>query len=133
VHDDIVISSTHDMTWRNLDPLDHGIPRLLYNSFHILATMDLSDSMVFLTGYPCRMCLGALMFANIRIVYYSASIQTQIEAGFREKVDFCNKSEISRRINLIQLAPEKGNNVIQTWCNTPKPPPIIGNYLRSAQ
>ena len=39
---------------------------------------------LYATGYPCPMCLSAIMWANIKKVYYGTNLKDAEEIGFRD-------------------------------------------------
>ena len=57
-----------------------------------LGTYDLSGCVLYATGYPCPMCLSAIIWSNIKEVYYSGSAKDAAEIGFRDDFiyDFIN-------------------------------------------
>lgn len=50
-----------------------------------LKTYDLSGCELYTTGYPCPMCLGAIMWANIKKVYVSGLLEDAEKIGFKDK------------------------------------------------
>ena len=51
----------------------------------ILGTHNLSDCEIYTTGYPCPMCLSAIIWANIKKVYYGTNLDDAKEIGFRDE------------------------------------------------
>ena len=49
-----------------------------------LNTYDLSDCELFTSCYPCPMCLSAIIWANIKTVYYGNTKTDAAEIGFRD-------------------------------------------------
>ena len=49
-----------------------------------MGSHDLSGCTLYATCYPCPMCLGAVMWANIRTVYYGCSPKDAAAIGFRD-------------------------------------------------
>jgi tRNA(Arg) A34 adenosine deaminase TadA len=49
-----------------------------------LNTMDLSDCEVYATCEPCPMCVGVMMWANIKKVYYSNTREDAAKYGFSD-------------------------------------------------
>ena len=50
-----------------------------------LETYDLSGCELYTTGYPCPMCLGAIMWSNIKKVYVSGLLEDAEKIGFKDK------------------------------------------------
>jgi len=47
-------------------------------------THDLSGCVLYTTAYPCPMCLGAIIWANIKTVYYGCHKEDAAAIGFRD-------------------------------------------------
>ena len=54
---------------------------------------DLSDCELFTSCYPCPMCLSAIIWSNIKKVYYGNTKEDAENIGFRDNFiyDFINK------------------------------------------
>jgi len=88
VLDDKVIGKGHNMVIKNNDPTCHGEIMAIKNACKKLKTFDLTGSVLYTTGEPCPMCLGAILWANIAHVYYGANILDTEKIGFRDKKFF---------------------------------------------
>jgi guanine deaminase len=44
----------------------------------------LSGAEIYTTGYPCPMCLGAILWANIKTIYYGCNVEDTEKIGFRD-------------------------------------------------
>lgn len=53
-----------------------------------LNTTDLSGCTLYASGQPCPMCLGAIAFANIKVVYYNNTLQdaTDVKLALSEQI-----------------------------------------------
>lgn len=66
------------------DPTAHAEINAIRAACNILGTHDLSDCELYATGYPCPMCLGAIMWAGIKKVYVSALPEDAEAVGFKD-------------------------------------------------
>lgn len=66
------------------DPTAHAEVNAIRNACKNLKTFDLSGYSIIATGYPCPMCLSAIMWANIKDVYYVANVREAARIGFRD-------------------------------------------------
>lgn len=66
------------------DPTAHGEMNAIRKACKILNTYDLSGCELLTTGYPCPMCLSAIMWANIKKVYYGCNCKDAEKIGFRD-------------------------------------------------
>ncbi len=49
-----------------------------------LGTYDLTGCELYATGYPCPMCLSAIIWSNIKKVYYCNDVKMAKRIGFRD-------------------------------------------------
>ena len=84
VKDGKVIAKGHNMVLANHDATAHGEVTAIRKAGEILGTHDLSDCVLYTTGEPCHMCLCAILWANIKKVYYGCTIADNGKIGFRD-------------------------------------------------
>lgn len=68
----------------NNDPTAHAEIMAIRNACDKLRTYDLTGCELYATGFPCPMCMSAIIWANIKKVYYSADYKDAEEIGFRD-------------------------------------------------
>ena len=85
VKDGKVIARGHNEVLHRSDPTCHGELQAIRRSAKKLGTHDLSGCVIYTTGEPCPMCLGAIMWANIDKVYYGCNVVDTEIIGFRDK------------------------------------------------
>jgi guanine deaminase len=85
VKDDKVIGQGHNQVIKNGDPTCHGEIMAIHDACKNLGTFDLSGSVIYTTGEPCPMCLGAILWANIGKVYYGCNVLDTNKIGFRDE------------------------------------------------
>ncbi|NLJ80445.1 MAG: nucleoside deaminase [Firmicutes bacterium] len=66
------------------DPTAHAEVNAIRGACRVLGTHDLTGYKLFATGYPCPMCLGAIIWANIKEVRYGCRLEDAEEIGFRD-------------------------------------------------
>lgn len=66
------------------DPSAHAEINVIRKAGAILKTHDLSGCKIYATGYPCPMCLSAIIWANIKEVYYGTDLEEAEKIGFRD-------------------------------------------------
>lgn len=79
----IVATGWNTVTGTN-DPTAHAEVNAIRAACKHLQTFDLSGYKIIATGYPCPMCLSAIMWANIKEVYYVADVREAARIGFRD-------------------------------------------------
>lgn len=98
-----VISVASNTVLKDHDPTAHAEINAIRKATQILNTHDLSGKVLYTTAYPCPMCLGAIIWANIKKVYYGC-VETDADAiGFRD--DFIYKFIENKRqdLNILDL------------------------------
>jgi len=66
------------------DPTAHAEVNAIRLAGQIKGTYDLSGCTIYATGYPCPMCLSAIIWANITEVVYGCRPEDAEEIGFRD-------------------------------------------------
>lgn len=79
----IVAAGWNTVTGTN-DPTAHAEVNAIRAACKQLETYDLTGYSIIATGYPCPMCLSAIMWANIKDVYYVADVKEAERIGFRD-------------------------------------------------
>lgn len=96
VKDGEIIGKGHNQVILNNDPTCHGEMMAIHDACKKLGTFDLSGSVIYTTGEPCPMCLGAILWANIEKVYFGCNIIDTEDIGFRDN-KFYNRSEEEKK------------------------------------
>lgn len=69
---------------QNNDPTAHAEITAIREACKILNTYDLSGHTIYATGYPCPMCMSAIIWANIDKLVYAGTAQDAASIGFRD-------------------------------------------------
>ena len=84
VKDGKVIAVASNTVLSDNDPTAHAEVNAIRKAGKKLKTHDLSGCTLYATGYPCPMCLSAIIWANIKEVYYGTDLEDAEEIGFRD-------------------------------------------------
>ena len=84
VRDGEVIASGHNRVLSNNDSTCQGEIDALRRAEERLGTYDLMGCEIYTTAEPCPMCLSAILWANIRKVYYGCKLSDNEKIGFRD-------------------------------------------------
>ena len=79
-----VIAVASNLVLESHDPTAHAEIMAIRKASEKLGTHDLSDCILYATGYPCPMCLSAIIWANIKEVYYGTNLKDAEVIGFRD-------------------------------------------------
>lgn len=108
VKDGEVVGVGNNQVVKSNDPTAHAEITAIRNASKNLNTFDLSGCELYTSCYPCPMCLSAIIWANIKTVYYGNTKEDATNIGFRdEKIyDYLEKNDDST-LNLISLDREE--------------------------
>ena len=84
VKDGEVIASGHNRVLVNNDSTCHGEIDAIRRAEAKLKSYNLVGCELYTTGEPCPMCLGAILWANIKKVYYGCSLDDNAKIGFQD-------------------------------------------------
>ena len=79
-----IIAKGNNMVLKNNDPTAHAEITVIRDACQKLNTYDLSDYILYTSCEPCPMCLSAIIWANIKQVYYGCTKQDAGKIGFRD-------------------------------------------------
>ena len=96
-----VISNGNNQVIKNNDPTAHAEIVAIREACENLHTYDLSDYILYTSCEPCPMCLSAIIWANIKEVYYGCTKEDAGEIGFRD--DMIYDYLKGNKSNLIDL------------------------------
>lgn len=85
VKDDNIICTRSNSVLETHDPTCHAELNAIRSASIKLGTYNLSDCELYTTGFPCPMCLGAIMWAGIKTVYVSGTLEDAEKIGFKDK------------------------------------------------
>ena len=84
VKDGSIVGRGHNRVLLKKDPTCHGEMEAIRDACKNLNTHDLSGCELYTTAEPCPMCLGGILWANIKKVYYGCNRLDTAEIGFRD-------------------------------------------------
>ena len=99
VKDGKVVGRGHNEVIKQNDPTCHGEVMAIRDACKNLGTYDLSGCELYTTAEPCPMCRGAIMWSNIRKVYFGCNIADTDSIGFRDKVFYESDEDISEELD----------------------------------
>ena len=79
-----VLSVSSNSVLKDHDPTAHAEINAIREAGRILKTHDLSNCILYTTCYPCPMCMSAIIWANIKVIYFGASAKDAEQIGFKD-------------------------------------------------
>lgn len=101
-----ILSVSSNSVLRDNDPTAHAEVNAIRKACQKINSYDLTGCVLYTTAYPCPMCLSAIIWANVKKVYFGCRPQDAEEIGFRD--DFIyrfieNKCQETEVLDLIEL------------------------------
>lgn len=117
-----VISVASNTVLRDNDPTAHAEMNAIKGAGKALNTYDLSGCEIYATGYPCPMCMSAIMWSNIRKIYYGTNLKDAEAIGFRDDkiYDLIKNSNESNLIEIENVDREKCLKLFEEYKNMGK-------------
>ncbi len=84
VKDGQIIGRGANRVLKNNDPTAHAEVEAIRDACKNIASYDLSGCEIYTSCYPCPMCLSAIIWSNIKIVYYGNTKEDAAMIGFRD-------------------------------------------------
>ena len=105
------------------DPTAHAEVNAIRKAGDVLKTHDLSGCKLYTTAYPCPMCMSAIIWANIKEVYYGTDVIEAAKIGFRDDFIYkflnegCNNTDI---LVMKQIEKDKCIKLFEEYKNNNK-------------
>ena len=118
-----VIAVSSNTVLRDCDPTAHAEVNAIRKAGEVLGTHDLADCILYATGHPCPMCLGAIIWANIKTCYFGCTPQDADKIGFRDDYiyKFINDNLSDEKIlNLKEFEREECLKLFEEYSNQNK-------------
>lgn len=118
-----IIAKGNNQVLKNNDPTAHAEVVAIRNACAKLNTYDLSDYILYTSCEPCPMCLSAIIWSNIKEIYYACTKNDAAEIGFRDDMiyeylkgnnkDLINLKQINREdcIDLFEEYKKQGKTI----------------------
>lgn len=101
-----IIAKGNNTVIKNNDSTEHAEMNVIREACKKLGTYNLSEYVLYTSCEPCPMCLSAIIWANIKEVYYACTREDAGKIGFRDdiiydylegkKEDLLNLKQINR-------------------------------------
>ncbi len=115
-----IIARAHNTVIESKDPTAHAEMNAIRMASSILGTNDLTGCSLYVNAEPCPMCLSAIIWSNIKYVYYANTAEESDAIGFRDKViyDYIKEnSSDTNIINMIHIENESAKKTFQDYKN----------------
>ena len=109
VKDNKIVGKGSNRVLKNNDPTAHAEIMAIRNACQTLKTYDLTGCIMYTTCYPCPMCISAIIWSNIKTVYYGNTKKDAADIGFRDDFiyEYLDNQEGNNYLNLKQIDRDK--------------------------
>ena len=97
----------------NNDPTAHAEIMAIRDACKNIKSYDLSGCELYTSCYPCPMCLSAIIWSNIKKVYYGNTKEDASDIGFRD--DFIYKYIKNQDDSVLELISMDRDQTINTF------------------
>lgn len=110
-----IIAKAHNTVLASHDPTAHGEVNAIRKACEVLGTHDLSGCELYTSAEPCPMCLSAIIWANIKTVYYANTKEEAAKIGFRDDMiyDFIKSDNTDKKV--LDLKHMDGTDAIEAF------------------
>ena len=115
VKDGKIIGKGSNHVLENNDPTAHAEVMAIRDACKNINSYDLSGCVVYTTCYPCPMCLSAIIWSNIKKVYYGNTKEDAAEIGFRDDFIYDYIKNNNSDMNILDLESMDRNDTIKTF------------------
>ena len=85
VKDGKIIGRGSNHVLGNNDPTAHAEVMAIRDACKNIGSYDLSGCEIYTSSYPCPMCFSAVIWANIKKIYYGNTVEDTDKIGFRDE------------------------------------------------
>ena len=118
VKDGEIIARAHNTVIESTDATAHAEVNAIRLASKKLNTHDLSGCVLYTSAEPCPMCLSAIIWANIKEVYFANTKKDAADIGFRDDMIYeflkGNEKEV---INLHYMHSDEAKAVFDNFKN----------------
>lgn len=115
VKNGVIVGTGNNHVLANNDPTAHAEVMAIRNACENLNTYDLTDCELYTSCYPCPQCLSAIIWANIKKVYYGNTKEDAADIGFRDDMIYKYLEDPENHKNVLELEQMDRDHTIQAF------------------
>ena len=116
-NNEIVGKGNNQVVLKN-DPTAHAEIVAIRDACKNLGTFDLTGCEIYTSCYPCPMCLSAIIWSNIKMVYYGNTKEDAVKIGFRDNLIYEyleGQSKTSNKEDILKIIAMDREETIKTF------------------
>ena len=118
VKDGKIIGKGINRVIKDNDPTAHAEIVAIRNACKHIKSYDLSGCELYTSCYPCPMCLSAIIWANIKTIYYANNKEDAAEIGFRDELIYDYLEKLTNGVKdeqILKLTSMKREEAIKVF------------------
>jgi tRNA(Arg) A34 adenosine deaminase TadA len=117
VMNDKIIARGYNKVTSTNDPTAHAEIIAIREACKTLGTFQLEGCEIYTSCEPCPMCLGAIYWARLKIIYYANTRKDASEIGFDDSLiyDEINADLRMRKIPILNMGRDEARNIFKKW------------------
>lgn len=117
VKDNKIIGRGHNKVLKEHDPTSHAEINAIKEATTTLQNHDLSGCIIYTTSEPCPMCLSAIIWANIKEIYYGTNRKQVEEIGFRDSQIYDYLKHPNSTLTITQIDNNNCKQILKNYKN----------------
>ena len=115
----VIAKSANKVTTSN-DPTAHAEISAIRLACRKLKTFDLSGCVIYTSCEPCPMCLGAIYWSRIEVIYYANTKRDAADIGFDDQFiyDELDLDMNKRTLPVVQLMRDEAQKAFKSWSDS---------------
>ena len=115
----VIAKSANKVTTSN-DPTAHAEVSAIRLACRKLKTFDLSGCVIYTSCEPCPMCLGAIYWSRIGLIYYANTKRDAANIGFDDQFiyDELDLDMNKRTLPIVQLMRDDAQKAFKSWSDS---------------
>ncbi|NEU07691.1 nucleoside deaminase [Flavihumibacter sp. R14] len=112
----VIAKSANKVTVSN-DPTAHAEVSAIRKACKKLGTFDLTGCIIYTSCEPCPMCLGAIYWSRISLIYYANTKRDAADIGFSDQFiyDELDLTMDRRQLPVEQLLRDEAQQAFKKW------------------
>jgi tRNA(Arg) A34 adenosine deaminase TadA len=112
-----IIGEGHNEIFHRNNPTSHAEMVAIENACNQTGNLQLEGCEMYTTLEPCPMCLGAIYWAKLDVVYFANTNEDASEVGFSDNFIFeeLNKPPEKRKIQILNMTNSNANRILKEW------------------
>jgi tRNA(Arg) A34 adenosine deaminase TadA len=120
VKDGKVVAKSGNKVTKTNDPTAHAEVAAIRKACKKLKTFDLTGCVIYTSCEPCPMCLGAIYWSRIDVIYYANTKKDAADIGFDDQFiyDEIDRAMEQRKLPAVQLLRNEAQQAFLSWADS---------------